>query len=410
MRLLQINSVCGIGSTGRIATDLDKFLKERGHVSYIAYGRGTAKNCDSAIRIGRNLDNYMHVAETRIFDRHGLGSLSATKKFIKTIEELNPDIIHLHNIHGYYLNIRYLFNYLKSSKIPVVWTLHDCWAFTGHCAYFDYVDCSKWKAECHSCPQKEGYPSSLLFDNSKENYRVKRELTSVLDNLTIVTPSRWLARLVKESFLRNHPIKVINNGIDLDIFKPTQSDIKTTYNLEGKYIILGVANIWDRRKGFNYFLELSKNISENDLIVLVGLNEEQIKNLPSNIIGIKKTDSIQKLAQLYSAADVFVNPTLEDNFPTTNLEALACGTPVITFSTGGSIESIDDTCGIVVEKGDVKQLFEAIGQIKSEEPDLLKEHCVKRSRLFNKDEQFQEYLELYESINLSVPMCIDNIT
>ncbi|WP_322447610.1 glycosyltransferase [Robertmurraya mangrovi] len=404
MRVLQINSVCGIGSTGRIATDLDRFLKESGHDSFIAYGRNMAKNCDSAIRIGSKLDNYIHVAETRIFDRHGLGSINATKKFIRTMEKLNPDIIHLHNIHGYYLNIKYLLNYLKSSEKPVVWTLHDCWAFTGHCAYFDFVDCSKWKTGCSSCPQKESYPSSFLFDNSSENYRVKRELTSELDNLSIVTPSRWLARLVKQSFLRKHPIKVINNGIDLQIFKPTHSDFRKTHNLENKFIILGVANIWDRRKGFNFFLELSKKISENDIMVLVGLNEEQIKNLPKNIIGFKKTESIYELTNLYSVADVFVNPTLEDNFPTTNLEALACGTPVITFNTGGSIESIDDTCGMVVEKGDMKRLVGAIEQIKEREPNNLREQCLNRSKLFNKNLRFQEYLELYKSIIISTSM------
>jgi putative colanic acid biosynthesis glycosyltransferase len=213
MKVLQINSVCGIGSTGRIATDIHDILIEQGHESYIAYGRDLPKNCENAIRIGTKIDNYTHVAKTRLLDKHGFGSIKATKEFINKVIDINPDIIHLHNIHGYYINIEILFDYLKEANKPVVWTFHDCWSFTGHCAYFDYVGCNKWKTGCYSCPEKKAYPSSLIFDNSKNNYINKKEIFTVVKNLTIVTPSQWLANLVQESFLNEYPVKVINNGI-----------------------------------------------------------------------------------------------------------------------------------------------------------------------------------------------------
>lgn len=397
MRVLQINSVCGVGSTGRIATDLHSILKEQGHESYIAYGRGEAKNCDNAIKIGNRLDNYFHVAQTRLFDRHGLGSYWATKKFIKQVDELNPDIIHLHNIHGYYINIKILFDYLKEIDKPVVWTLHDCWSFTGHCAYFDYANCNKWETGCYECIEKKQYPSSFMFENSKKNYANKKKNFTKIENLTLVTPSKWLAELVKKSFLQEYPIKVINNGIDLNIFKPNKGDFIRKFNLEGKFIILGVASVWERRKGLNYFIELANKLSKDEIIVLVGLTEQQIKQIPKSIVGITRTDNIQELVDIYSSADVFVNPTLEDNYPTTNLEALSCGLPVVTFNTGGSPESIDDKTGIKVTKGDIEEMIEAINTIKNKEK--LSEGCILRAKMFNKNDKFIEYIDLYNQIN-----------
>lgn len=398
MRVLQINSVCGTGSTGRIVTDLDNVLTEAGHESYVAYGRDAARNCNHTIKIGSKIDNYMHVAKTRLFDRHGLGSVKATKEFIETVDHLDPDIIHLHNIHGYYLHIKLLFDYIKKANKPVVWTLHDCWPFTGHCSYFEYVNCNKWETECCSCPLKSSYPSSLLIDNSLENFRIKKEIFTGVDNLTIVTPSKWLERLVKLSFLKKYPLKVINNGIDLDVFKPLDSNFREKNNLQNKFIILGVASIWSERKGFKYFSELSKMLNDDEVIVLIGLTDKQIKSLPNNMVGIKKTNSTIELAQIYSAADVFVNPTLEDNFPTTNLEALACGTPVITFKTGGSPESIDLSCGIVVEKGNIDELMTAIRLYRQKDSTIYLANCLSRSRLYDKEAKFNEYLTLYESL------------
>lgn len=396
MKVLQINSVCGIGSTGRIATDIHNLLIERGHESYIAYGRSNPINCNNAIRLGNNLDNYIHAVKTRLFDLHGFGSKHVTEKFIEKILIIDPDIIHLHNLHGYYINIEVLFNFLKKYNKPVVWTLHDCWGFTGHCSYFDYIGCEKWKKECYDCPQKMQYPSSLICDNSKRNYYKKKSLFTGINNLTIITPSQWLLRLVKNSFLKEYPIKVINNGIDLAVFRPSERNIRTIYGLEEKFIILGVASVWDRRKGLSDFYKLAKKLSKNDVIILVGLTDSQLKDLPKGIIGIKRTNNINELADLYSCADVFINPTLEDNFPTTNIEALACGTPVITYNSGGSPESIDEKTGFVVEKGNINDLVNKIMLIKS--GFISRNQCVERARIYDKFDKFNKYIELYESI------------
>lgn len=395
MKVLQINSVCGIGSTGRIATDLHSILKEQGHESYIAYGRGEAKNCDAAIKIGNKLDNYMHVAQTRLLDRHGLGSYYATKRFIKKIEDINPDIIHLHNIHGYYINIQVLFKCLKKMNKPIIWTLHDCWAFTGHCSHFDYIGCEKWQEECIKCQQKKEYPSSLGWDRAKKNYKLKKELFSGLNNMTIVTPSEWLAHLVRKSFLKQYDIKVINNGIDLEAFKKNEDGFRQKQKLHNKFIILGVASVWNKRKGLEYFIEMAKQLKHDEVIILVGVTEAQQKKLPKEIIGITRTNNVKELAAIYSAADVFVNPTLEDNFPTTNLEALACGTPVVTFNTGGSAESIDESSGKVIKEKSVQKILQNIRDLKSNK--IPSENCIHRSKLYDKHERYNEYIEVYKN-------------
>lgn len=395
---MQINSVCGIGSTGRIATDIHQMLLEQGHESYIAYGRGTPLNCDNTIRIGSRIDNYIHVALTRLFDRHGFGSKKATKKFIKRIDEINPDIIHLHNIHGYYINIEILFQYLKKINKPVVWTLHDCWAFTGHCAYFDYVNCEKWKNGCHNCPEKYSYPNSLVIDNSRSNYKRKRDTFKGVKNLTIITPSNWLAKLVDESFLKEYRVRVINNGIDLNVFRPTVNNFRVENNLEDKFIILGVASGWSRRKGLKYFIDLSNKLSNNEIILLVGLSSEQIKQLPKGIYGITKTNNVKDLVDIYTSANVFVNPTLEDNFPTTNIESLACGTPVITFNTGGSPESIDNDTGSIIYEKDSNSLLKAIECYRLSGISSCHK-CINRAHSFyDKNDRYSEYLRIYDEI------------
>jgi putative colanic acid biosynthesis glycosyltransferase len=396
LKVLQINTVCGTGSTGRIAIDIHNILLSQGHESYIAYGRGEPLNCKTAIKIGSKLDMYVHGSFTRILDNHGFASKEVTKEFIKEVEELNPDIIHLHNIHGYYINVEILFNYLKKANKPVVWTLHDCWPFTGHCAYFDYVGCDKWKKGCFKCPQKRTYPESMFLDNSKINYLRKKTLFTGIKNMTIVTPSNWLANLVKQSFLKEYPVKVINNGIDLNVFKPTQSDFRERFSIKDKFLILGVANIWDKRKGFEYFIELSKKLKNDQVIVMVGLTQKQKENLPHNIIGITRTNNITELVEIYSSADVFVNTTLEDNFPTVNLEALACGTPVITFNSGGSPECIDESCGFVVKKGYVDGLFENTRLFKGKDNLIFRKNSLKRvSEMYDKNDKFKKYLEVY---------------
>lgn len=394
MKILQINSVCGVGSTGRIATDLYKVLEEQGHECKIAYGRGTSPEGIDSIKIGSKIDNYMHVFKTRVFDKHGFGSVNATKKLIEEVKKYDPDIIHLHNIHGYYINIEILFNYLKQSNKPIIWTLHDCWAFTGHCAYFDFVKCDKWKYKCSECPQKLGYPASNLADNSKLNYEKKKEAFTSVKNMTIVTPSRWLANLVRESFLGKYEIEVINNGIDLNTFKPTDSNFRNKYNIKERFLVLGVASNWDDRKGLKYLVDLETKLNDEYKIVVVGVTEKQQRQLPNRITAITRTNDVKELVDIYSAADVFINPTLEDNFPTTNLESIACGTPVITFDTGGSPECIDDTCGLVVKKEDTESLYNTMLKI-CEDNIFNIENCLKRSMLFDSKNKYIKYIDIY---------------
>lgn len=387
MKILMINSVCGIKSTGRICTDLAVELEKQGHEVKIAYGRENVPEQFQkyAVRIGSEWDVRVHGIKARLFDAMGLGSKEATQKFIDWVEEFNPDIIHLHNIHGYYINIEILFKYLKKCEKKIIWTLHDCWTFTGHCAYFDYYGCNKWEFGCEGiCACKKDYPATLLLSRAGENYQIKKSLFTGINNLTIVTPSQWLASLVKKSFLREYNVKVIHNGVNTDVFKPTPSEIKRIYSIGNKKIILGVASIWDRRKGLETFIELSKQIGDDYKIVLIGLNKEQIENLPNTIIGIERTNSTKELAAFYSAADVFLNTTLEDNYPTTNIEAIACGTPVISFDTGGSGESAI-FYGSVVKKGDITAIIQ---EIKRNE--FKKQECYIDYRL-----SVKEYCKLY---------------
>ena len=337
-RILFINSVCN-GSTGTICKTLYKAAVEAGHECCIAYGRGEAPKGFKTIKIGNKLDIYLHVLKARLFDASGFGSKHATKEFIKKIDEFKPDIIHLHNIHGYYVNIEILFKYLKAHpEIKKIWTLHDCWAFTGHCPHFEYEKCEQWKNECKKCVRRNEYPKSLV-DRCNRNYWLKKSTFTNVDNLMLVSPSNWLMNLIKDSFFKEYPIEVINNGVDTSIFKHTESNIKERYGIKNKKVILGVASVWDKKKGLDTFIELSKQLDNEYQIVLIGLNKKQIKKLPSNIIGIIRTEKVEELVKWYSAADVYFNPTLEDNYPTVNLEAIACGTPVVTFNTGGSPES-----------------------------------------------------------------------
>ncbi len=365
MRVLMINVVCGIRSTGRICTDLATALETQGHEVQIAYGRGQVPEQFQkyAVRVGNDFDVVLHGVRARLLDGAGFGSRYATEKFIKWVKEYDPDVIHLHNIHGYYINIEILFEYLRYCGKKIIWTLHDCWAFTGHCAYFDYAGCDRWKYGCGHCLHKSEYPERIGPDMSKRNYHVKKRLFTSIPNIVLVTPSKWLENLVKNSFLKSCKTIMIHNGVDTTIFKPTKSNIKERYGCEGKKVILGVAAVWDKRKGLNAFIELSQKLDSTYQIILVGLSRKQLDNLPENIIGIEKTNSVEELVKLYSAADVFVNPTLEDNYPTTNIEAIACGTPVISYDTGGSGESAV-MYGCVIQKN-IKELINAIYDVKT---------------------------------------------
>ncbi|MBL1219834.1 glycosyltransferase [Chryseobacterium sp. L7] len=399
MKIFQISSEVNIGSVGRIAEQIGENILNENWESYIAYGREELPSKSKVFKIGNKLDVYRHVVYTRLTDKHGYGSEKPTYQLIEKIKEVNPDIIHLQHLHGYYINISILFNYLSSVKAKVVWTFHDCWSFTGHCAYYEMIDCQKWQQECFDCPQLSEYPKSLCVDRSKENFRDKKKLFTSVSNLTIVPVSTWLEGEVKKSFLKESKITTIHNGIDLETFSPKKSDIRNKYNLSGKFIILGVASPWDKRKGLKYFIKLAEKLKDNRKIVLVGLSKKQIKDLPSNIIGLERTKNVSELANLYSAADVFVNPTLEDTFPTTNLEALACGTPVITFLSGGSAEAIDINTGIIVEKGNIEKLIFAIDEIEFKTKEFYSENCRNRAVLmFDKSKSFSKYIKLYKKI------------
>lgn len=401
MRVLQISPTLNTSAIGRIAEEIGQYLQSKRHQSVVAYSHlGVNGTQSKAIKIGNKPDFYAHAVLTRTMDRHAYGSGHSTRKLIKTIKLLDPDVIHLHNVHGYYLHMRILFDYLKQANKPVVYTLHDCWSFTGHCSYFDFVGCDKWKTGCFECPSKRAYPASWLIDRSKQNYAEKKVIFNGIENLTLVTPSVWLAGLVRQSFLSSYPVKVINNGVNTVVFKPTSSaDVRKKYGFGDKKLILGVAYIWSPRKGLNDFIALSKLLGEEFQIFLVGLDPKQQDNLPNNIRGIARTENIEELGALYSAADVFVNPTWQDNFPTTNLEALACGTPVITYNTGGSPEAVDEHTGRIVKKGDIDGLIKAINAILVQPKEQLSEACRQRAlKLYKKEDANESYLKLYEEM------------
>jgi len=400
MRVVQINAVCGLGSTGRIVVDLYHLLKNEDIESFVAYGRNRAPSGIDAYRISNGIDIALQGALTRVMDAHGLFLKRATNRLIKKIKSFQPDIIHLHNLHGYYLNYEMLFDFLNQYNRPLIWTLHDCWAFTGHCAYFDYVNCNKWQTGCYNCPQKFTYPRSYLLDGSKRNYQRKKiSFTSLPTRLVhIITPSKWLGGLVKKSFLKKYTVNVIHNGIDLRSFRPCDtSRIDIRYGLRGKLVLLGVANGWPERKGLKYFLQLAKSISEDMKIVLVGIPHKLLHTLPENILSIEKMKHKEDLSMLYSRADIFINPTVEDNFPTVNLEALACGTPVITFNTGGSSECIFNGCGEIVSKSSeaIRKAIVRRGR-KSKYTETL---CRKLAKdMYCKEKCFKKYIDLYKNI------------
>lgn len=405
-KLLQINPVIRINtSTGRIMQEIGELAMKNGWESYIAYsyGRDGVKPCSSKlIPVGNNADVAWHGLYTRLTDRHGLASEGATRAFIQEIERIQPDIIHIHNIHGYFLNYRILFDYLSKCSIPVVWTVHDCWLYTGHCYYYSYIGCNKWKTECVHCPQRNLFPKSWWADRSKQNFCDKRAaFTSIPKELfTFVPVSKWIKGEMEQSFLKDCRFRVIHNGIDTDVFNIYDTEeVKRKYHLEGKRIILGVASIWCEEKGWNDFMRLSELISEDERIVLVGVNEKQKNALPKNVIGISRTENIRQLAELYSVAEAFVNPTWQDNYPTVNLEAIACGTPVVTYRTGGSVEAVTEYTGIVVEQGDVDGLIQAVRLIEQRGKAYYQQSCRSHAlSYFRKEDRYAEYLTLYDEL------------
>ena len=367
MKYLFINSVAGFGSTGRIAAETCRELMGQGHECVLAFGRNKA-NCEDVptVQIGTAWDYRLHGVRGRLLDDHGFGSKAATRRFLDWVREYDPDVIWLHNIHGYYIHIGLLFDYLRGCGKKIFWTLHDCWSFTGHCAYFDFAGCDKWKTGCHHCPQKHTYPQSLLLDNSRRNYERKKLLFTGIPDLTLTVPSHWLESRVKQSFLGEYPVQVDYNKIDRTVFKPTPGDFREKYGLEKKTILLGVASVWEERKGLKDFLALSSMLDDRYRIVLIGLSEEQRKNLPQNILGLPRTNSLEELAQAYTAADLFVNPSVEETFGMTAMEARCCGTEAIVYKDTACEEIVNQFGGIAVPRG-AEHLLAAIRKLTEEE-------------------------------------------
>lgn len=398
MRVASINSL-QYGSTDTIMKEISKEAIEHGVACrnfYGAWGDSYADD-DNLIRFGSKFENKISAVLSRLSGIQHVYSVFVTLQLIPMLKKFEPDLIHLHNLHLWVINVPMLFKYIKKNNIKVIWTLHDCWAFTGQCPHFTMIGCDLWKTGCHNCPQIKVYPSSIV-DNTKIMWKLKRRWFNGVNNMTIITPSQWLANLVKKSYLGGYPIKVINNGIDLNVFRPVASNFRSKYDLNDKFILLGVAFDWGRSKGLDVFCELSKKLDKTKYkIVLVGTDDSIDKMLPNSIISIHRTRDQNELAEIYSAANLFVNPTREDTYPTVNMEAIACGTPVLTFRTGGSPEIPDNQTGCVVSVDDIDEMERQIIRICTENI-YKRENCVNRAKLFDANLKFREYIDLYDKL------------
>lgn len=398
-KLIQINTVCNT-STGKLMGDIQRKANELGYETLSIVGRRKVFQDIRCEKIGNGVSFWIHVIINTVFDRQGYGSYFLTKKIVSRLRKEKPDIIHLHNLHGYYINLPILFDFLsKEFKGKIFWTFHDCWPVTGHCAYFTAVGCEKWKNGCNKCPNKTEYPISLFLDASGKNYEDKRKMFNSLDNLTIITPSEWLAEIVKESYLNRYPVRVVNNGIDLKKFsyRKPQNEIFIKYGInKEKKTILGVASIWDARKGMKDFLLLAKSLSAEYQVLLVGLSQKQIQGLPENIVGVRRTENQEELAMIYSLAQVFMNPSLEESFSLVTVEAIACGTPVIVLDTSAVKELVCDDNGIVLSRHEPEDYMKAIRKL--EEKQLTRETIMETARKYSADAFAQKVIDLYEQM------------
>ena len=398
MKIFQING--GVfGSTGKIMFGISKAARERGHTvvcaSAVTSTNRTAQPQEDYLKIGSYYGRCLSVLLARLSGLEGCFAVLPTIRLIRKIKAFSPDVIHLHSIHNSYINLPMLFRFIKKHKIRVVWTLHDCWAMTGHCPHFEMVGCDKWKSGCYDCPLYREYPKSIR-DNSGKMYRKKKKWFTGIEDLTIITPSFWLEGIVRQSFLQSYPVKTIHNGIDLNIFHPQKSEFRDQYQLHDKIIVLGVAFGWNRKKGLDVFVELSKRLDDKYQIVLVGTDDNVDGQLPDRILSIHCTQNQTELAEIYSAADIFVNPTREDTYPTVNMEALGCGTPLVTFATGGSPEIPDETCGSIAEKENIDELENAI-RVWGKKTAAESEHCIDRSKAFDMHTKYSQIVQLYEN-------------
>jgi glycosyltransferase involved in cell wall biosynthesis len=394
MKVVQINSGFR-GSTGTIMLSIADLVRSCGGEAFTfsEVKPGVAPNGHRFF--GTKFENLLHRVVSVFTGISGKGSKAGTKALLKEIDAIGPDIIHLHNLHGWYINVPMLFDYIKKNNIKTVWTLHDCWGFTAQCSHFTVEKCEKWKTGCYNCPRYRIYPYTFV-DRTDKMWKLKKEWLAGVQNLTIVTPSQWLGDLTKQSFLGEYDVRVINNGINLDVFKPADSDFREKYGLQDKKIVLGVASSWGYHKGLDVFKELSQSLGEEYRVVLVGTNDAIDKTLSSNIISIHRTYNQTELAEIYTAADVFVNPTREETFGLVNIEAIACGTPVVTFDVGGTPETVNENTGIVVKCMNCEGIKDAICQITSKGIQL--SDCEKQAEKFRAENKFQEYIDLYKDI------------
>lgn len=401
-KLLQINSVVNSGSTGRIAEQINKKAIENNWSSYIAYGRFANKSTAKLIKVGTKKDFYFHIFKSFVLGQHGLASKEATLVLIESIKNINPDIIHLHNIHGYYLNYEILFEFLKDFKGKIVWTLHDCWSFTGHCTYFSDINCTKWISGCENCPKVKNYPSSLIFDTSKSAYFSKKSNFSNLKNLQIVTVSNWLQSLVSKSFLKDHPVQTIHNGVDLQIFdlKERNQNLLNKYHLSDKFVMLAAATSWSKHKGFDDYLKLASFLAKDEVLILIGLSQEIIKILPLNVIGISKTESQEELADWYNSTHVVLNLSYQETFGMTSVEGFACGKPTIVYNATASPELVSrEELGYIIEPGNVSEVYDAVKKIKKNGQTFYSKSCRNTAlENYNMDVQYQKYVALYENL------------
>jgi len=404
-KLLQINPVVRENtSTGKIMRELGNLALAAGWESYIAYSRardGIPAHSSKLVPVGNRFDLALHWLATRIFDAHGLASRRATKQLIRRISEIDPDIVHIHNVHGYFLHYPTLCRFLAERGKPVIWTAHDCWLFTGHCYHYAAAGCYRWETGCHDCPQKKAFPASYVFDRSRSNYRDKRKALTGIPSLTVVAVSEWMRGQIARSFLKDIPCRVIPNGIDLDTFQPRHDPmVRERYGITRPFYYLAVASLWIPEKGITDLIALSSLLDKDEQLVMVGsIPESWQKRLPQNIVCIRRTSDAQALATLYTEALALVNPTWQDNYPTVNLEAIACGTPVVTYRTGGSVESVTVESGFIVEQGDVPALADRLHQIRKKGPAAWESPCREHAlRHFSKQARFQDYIQLYEDL------------
>lgn len=400
MKILQISPEGNFGSVGTIAEQIGELILENGHDSYIAIGNSNFSSSSKVFKIGNLFNRIFHAIETRIFDNNGLGSRKSTSDLIHWIDKLRPDLIHIHQLHGYYINYRILFKYLNILNIPIVLTLHDCWTFTGHCAYFESISCEKWKTQCYKCELLNDYPKSLFIDNSYDNYLLKKNLFTSIDNLTITTVSYWLSDRVSESFLKNIPRQVIYNGVDINVFRPSINNTERINDFREKFVILGIASPWNERKGLNDFIELAKILEEDVVIILIGLSKKQINTMPHNIIGLPKIKDKHILANYYRSANLFLNLSIAETFGLTTIEAMACGTPVIVYNSTACPEIIGNGTGYVVEKHDISRIKNIIANLKNGVDFKLNSYaCVNWVKeKFSSKERYKEYVDLYNKL------------